>query len=427
VGQSVLTAVLDRRGGALVCEGVPLDAVAAAVGTPAYVYSAASVREQFMRLDDALAGIPHRVHYSLKANANAAILRLLRSLGAGADVVSGGELFRALRAGFSPQEIVFGGVGKTRREIGEALDAGIRLLNVESEEELRVIEDLAAERGTSAPVALRINPEITVGSFHAYTATGERGRKFGIPYDEAYAAAGLALRLPHVTLAGLDMHVGSQLARVDAYERGVARMLELTSALRDDGVETLRYLDIGGGLAVPYEDETPADLESFRRIVEAATDAAGLEILVEPGRFLVARAGILLTQVLYRKKSGGREIAVTDAGMTELLRPSHYQAFHFIEPLAPREGTVKLDIVGPICESGDFLALDRAMTEVRPGDVLAVHTAGAYGYVMASNYNARLRAPEVLIDGDRWAVTTEREGYDDLVRLERRDLAWRRA
>ena len=427
MGEGVLTAMLDRRGGVLSCEAVPLDAVAAAVGTPAYVYSTASVREQFSRLEEALAGVPHRVHYSLKANANPAILGLLRSLGAGADVVSGGELFRALRAGFAPGEIVFGGVGKTRRELGEAIDAGIRLLNVESEDELRLIEALAAERGTRAPVALRINPEITVGSFHAYTSTGERGRKFGIPYDEAHAAARLALRLPHVALVGLDMHVGSQLAKVDAYERGVARMLELTAALRDDGVDTLRYLDIGGGLAVPYEDETPADLESFGRIVREAASSSGLEILVEPGRFLVARAGILLTRVLYRKRSGGREIAVTDAGMTELLRPSHYQAFHFIEPLVPREGSLRLDIVGPVCESGDFLALDREMSEVLPGDVLAVHTAGAYGYCMASNYNARPRAPEVIVDGDRWAVTTERESYADLVRLERESLEWRSA
>ena len=270
MGESVLTAMLDRRGGTLSCEGVALDVVAEAAGTPAYVYSSASIREQYLRLEDALSGVRHKVHYSLKANANPAVLRLLRSLGAGADVVSGGELYRARRAGFAPEEIVFGGVGKTRREIAEALGAGIKLLNVESEEELRVVDEAAAERGVRAPVALRINPEITVGAFHAYTATGERGRKFGIPYDEAHAAARLAARLPHVALIGLDMHVGSQIAKVDAYERGVTRMLELLSALREDGIDTLQWLDIGGGLAVPYEDETPADLESFGHIVRAA-------------------------------------------------------------------------------------------------------------------------------------------------------------
>jgi diaminopimelate decarboxylase len=420
-----LSTVLERRDGVLTCEGVALDKIAALFGTPAYVYSAASLRDQYAKLSEALHGIPYRIHYSLKANANRAILLLLRSLGAGVDVVSGGELHRALRAGFTPDEIIFGGVGKSPRELAEALDAGIGLINVESEAELRVLDEMAAGRHKQVAVALRINPEIAVGSFHSYTTTGERGRKFGIPYDDALQAARLALSLKHVDLVGLDMHVGSQLSQLGAYERGLSRMLELYEALSREGVATLRYLDIGGGLAVPYEGEVPPDLEEYGRIVRSAATSTGLEILVEPGRFLVARAGLLLTRVLYRKRSGGREIAVTDAGMTELLRPSHYQAYHHIEPLLTRGTTTRLDIVGPVCESGDFLALDREMTDVEPGDVLVVHTAGAYGYAMASNYNARPRSIELLVDGDQYAITTDREEYEDLVRLERERLDWR--
>ncbi len=419
--------MLDRRvsDGVLTCEGVPLDTIARDVGTPAFVYSSGSIREQFARLSQSLAGVRHHIHYSLKANGNRAVLRLLHSLGAGADVVSGGELYRALAAGFAPDEIIFGGVGKSPRELAEGVDAGIRLINVESESELRLIDGIAAARGRTARVALRINPEIDVGAFHSYTTTGERGRKFGIPYDDAIGAARLAQSLAHVELAGLDMHVGSQLSQLGAYERGLARMLDLYTELRALGIETLRWLDIGGGLAVPYEEEVPPDLEHYGRIVRAAADSTGLVILIEPGRFLVARSGILLTRVLYRKRSGGREIAITDAGMTELLRPSHYQAYHHIEPLEPRAAAIRMDIVGPVCESGDFLALDRQMPDVAAGDVLAVHTTGAYGYSMASNYNARPRAVEVLVDGERYAVTTEREAYADLIRLERPTLEWR--
>lgn len=427
MGASVLTGALHRREGALYCEGLPLDALAAAVGTPAYVYSVASLREQFWRLDEALRGVPHRIHYSLKANASLAILGVLRALGAGADVVSGGELYRALRAGFAPSLIVFGGVGKTEAELAHALDAGVLLVNVESEAELRLLDRLAAARGVRAPVALRVNPEVTVDTPHAYIRTGEKGHKFGIPYDEAPAAARLAGSLPNVELAGLDMHVGSQLSRLDAVERGLGRMIELHQSLVGAGITTLRLLDIGGGLAVPYEDELPPDLTEYGRLVRGAGERTGLEILVEPGRFLVAGAGVLLTRVLYRKRSGGREIAITDAGMTDLLRPSHYQAYHHIE-LAQAAGdrpAARLDIVGPVCESGDFLALDRELPDLRPGDLLAVHTAGAYGYAMSSNYNSRPRGVEVVVDGERFAEATARESYADLVRLEHPVLDWR--
>lgn len=428
MGEGLLNPVLELREGSLACEGVSLDAIAEAVGTPAYVYSSSAIREQFRRLDKALSGIPHRIHYSLKANANAAILRLVRSLGGGAEVVSGGELYRALQGGFAPEDVVFGGVGKSARELAEAVEAGVRLINVESEAELRLLDGVACERKRKVAVGLRLNPEITVDSPHAYIRTGGKGHKFGIPYDEGLSAARLAASLPWLELAGLDMHVGSQLAELDAYERGLERVLALLESMRAEGIDSVRYLDIGGGLAVPYEDEAPPDLRAYGRIVRDAARRTRLEVLVEPGRFLVADAGTLLTRVLYRKRSGGREIAVTDAGMTELLRPSHYQAYHHIEPVRPRQrSTVRIDVVGPVCESGDFLALDRAMPDIEAGDLLAVRTAGAYGYSMASNYNARPRAAEVLVDGDRYAVTTEREEYADLIRLERHALEWRTA
>lgn len=426
--QSVLSPVLELREGSLACEGVSLAAIAETVGTPAYVYSSTAIREQFTRLDKSLTGVPHRIHYSLKANANWAILRLIRSLGGGAEVVSGGELYRALHGGFAPADVVFGGVGKSARELGEAVDAGVRLVNVESEAELRLLDGIACERKRRVPVGLRLNPEITVDSPHAYIKTGGKGHKFGIPYDEGLSAARLAASLKWIELAGVDMHVGSQLAVLDAYERGLERVTSLVDAIRGEGIKTLRYLDIGGGLAVPYEDEKPPDLKAYGRIVRDVAKRTGLEILVEPGRFLVADAGILLTRVLYRKRSGGREIAVSDAGMTELLRPSHYQAYHHIEPVRPRQrSNVRIDVVGPVCESGDFLALDREMPDIEAGDLLAVRTAGAYGYSMASNYNARPRAPEVLVEGDKYALTTEREEYRDLTRLERIGLEWKTA
>lgn len=427
MGPSLLSDVLTRHHGTLSCEGVPLEALAHAVGTPAYVYSTASLREQYTRLDEALAGVPHRIHYSLKAHANGAVLGVLRSLGAGADVVSGGELFRALRAGFAPDDIVFGGVGKTERELREALEAGVRLINVESEAELVLLDRLAGARGVRAPVGLRVNPEVAVENPHAYIRTGEKGHKFGIPFDEALPTARTALALEHVKLLGLDMHVGSQLARFDACARGLERLIQLAVALRAEGATDLRWLDIGGGLAVPYQEEAPPDLAEYASIVWQAAEQSGLELLLEPGRFLVARAGVLLTRVLYRKRSGGREIAVTDAGMTELLRPSHYQAYHRIEPVTARDDApvIAIDIVGPVCESGDFLALGRELPDVQPGDVLVVHTAGAYGSSMASNYNSRPRAAEVLVDGTRWTVATARESYEDLVRHEPTTLEWR--
>lgn len=417
----------DLVGGVLHAEGVPLPAVAEAVGTPCYVYSAGIVRRQYRRLAGAFAGEPHRVHYSIKANSNLALLRLLRDEGASVDVVSGGELYRAREAGFGPGEVIFGGVGKTARELGEALAAEVRFVNVESEGELLLLDAVARARGVVAPAALRVNPGVSVDTPHHYIRTGEEGHKFGIPFDEVQDAAALARSLPNVRLVGLDMHIGSQLATYDPYGAALLRLLGLLTRLRADGTETLEYLDVGGGLSVRYDDEQPAEVERVARGIVEATRGLGLTLVVEPGRFLVAEAGVLLARVLYRKRSGGKEVIVTDAGMNDLIRPSHYDAYHKISAVAPRGGTLTADVVGPVCESGDFLALDRVVDDLRPGDLVAVHTAGAYGFAMASNYNSRPRPAEVLVDGARYAVATERERYEDLVRQERAALEWRAA
>jgi diaminopimelate decarboxylase len=427
VGEGVLTSGFARMDGALSCEGVSLERIAREVGTPTYVYSASMVRDRFVRLDAAVSALPHRIHYTLKANSNAAILRLLRELGAGADVVSGGELFRALRLGFRGEDIIFGGVGKTDRELREAIDAEVMLINVESEAEVRAIDRIAGEAGQTARVGLRVNPEVTVDSSHRYIKTGEKGAKFGVPFDEVLSVARVAAALPNVQLIGLDMHIGSQLFRLDPYIDGVERLTGILDAMRSEGIDTLRYLDIGGGLGVSYSDEVSPDLARFARALAARVQPTGLTLLMEPGRFIVGNAGVLLTRVLYRKHSGGRDFLVSDAGMTELLRPSHYDAYHRIESVQPRGGTMTADVVGPICESGDFLALGREMDDAAAGDLLAVYDVGAYGYVMASNYNTRGRGAEVLVDGERFAVVTARETYEDLVQLEVADPEWRTA
>ena len=430
MGEGVLTTPrpsgIARTERGLAVDGVPLETIASAVGTPAYVYSAGYVREQYARLDAALAGVPHRLHYSVKANSNLTILRLLRELGAGVDIVSGGELHRAALAGFAGADVVFSGVGKTEAELEQALAAGIKLFNVESEGELRLLDAIAGRLGVRAPVALRVNPEVTVDTPHPYTRTGEKGMKFGIPFDEAPSVGDLAESLPHVELAGLDMHIGSQVSSLEPYEQGLSRLLDLVTRFRVTGA-SLRYLDIGGGLAVTYQNEIEADLAGFGAMLAPLIAPTGLELLLEPGRFLVGNAGVLVTRVLYRKRSGGKEFVVTDAGMNDLLRPSHYHAWHRIEAVHASSRRTVVDVVGPVCESGDFFALDREMDDVAPGDLVAIRSAGAYGYVMASNYNSRPRPAEVLVDGDRWRVIARRESLDDLVRQELVSPDWRTA
>jgi len=424
MGQSVLTTGFSRVDGVMHCEGVSLEKIARDVGTPVYVYSAATIRDRYERLEKMLVSVPHRIHYTLKANSSRAILDLVRTLGAGVDVVSGGELHRALAAGFSPGDIIFGGVGKTEREIAEALDANILLLNAESEGEVRLIDRLAGDRGIVANVSLRVNPEITLDTPHDYIKTGGRGHKFGIPYDDVVHVAEIAIRLSHVKLVGLDMHLGSQLSRIDPYREGTERLASIVAELVRRGVHTLEYLDIGGGLGVRYDTEEPPDLRRFAQLVLPAVADTGLQLIMEPGRFVVGNAGALIAQVLYRKRSGGKDYVVADAGMTELLRPSHYGAFHKIVAMRQRGDVKKVDVVGPVCESGDFLALDRELDDVQPGDHLVVGDVGAYGFAMASNYNSRLRPAEVLVDGDRYAVITAREEYADLGRLEIAQPEW---
>jgi len=377
------------------------------------------IRAQFDQLRSALGNLDARLHYSVKANSAIAILALLRELGAGLDIVSGGELYRSLKAGYTGKDIVFSGVGKTEREMEDAIRAQVLLFNVESEQELHVLQAVAKRLGVHAPVALRVNPEVLVDTPHPYTRTGEKGMKFGIPFDEALSVAKVAASLSNLELLGLDMHVGSQISQFAPYEVGLQRLLVLRREIERETKVRLRYLDIGGGLAVTYDaSERAVDVKQFGEVITALVGAAGLKIILEPGRFLVGNAGVLLTRVLYRKRSGGKEFIVTDAGMTDLLRPSHYNAFHRIEAVNPTGRTTVADVVGPICESGDFLALDRQIDDAQPGDLLAVQSTGAYGFVMASNYNSRPRPAEVLVDGDKFAVITERESYEDLVRNE---------
>jgi diaminopimelate decarboxylase len=408
------------------CEGVSLETIARDVGTPCYVYSSAGIREQYAQLRGALGKLDARLHYSVKANSSIAILALLRELGAGLDIVSGGELFRALKAGYEGKDIVFSGVGKTEREMEEALRAEVLLFNVESEQELHVLDRVAKRLGVTAPVALRVNPEVLVDTPHPYTRTGEKGMKFGIPFDEALSVGKVAATLPNVRLLGLDMHVGSQISQFAPYEVGLQRLLHLRREIERDTKVRLEYLDIGGGLAVTYDAERSVDVGQFGKVISALVGPSGLKIILEPGRFLVGNAGVLLTRVLYRKRSGGKQFIIADAGMTDLLRPSHYNAFHRIEAVRPTGRTTVADVVGPICESGDFLALDRQIDDAAPGDLLAVQSTGAYGFVMASNYNSRPRPAEVLVDGDRFAVITRRESYDDLIRNEEPQPDWRR-
>jgi diaminopimelate decarboxylase len=408
------------------CEAVSLDAIAREVGTPTYVYSATAIREQYKKLSAALGKLDARLHYSVKANSSIAVLALLRELGAGLDIVSGGELFRALKAGYSGKDIVFSGVGKTREEMEEALRAKVLLFNVESEQELHVLDEVAGRLGAIAPVALRVNPEVLVDTPHPYTRTGEKGMKFGIPFDEALSVARTATGLTNVRLLGLDMHVGSQISQFAPYEVGLQRLLHLRKEIERDTAVRLEFLDIGGGLAVSYDTERAIDVARFGEVIAALVGGSGLKIILEPGRFLVGNAGVLLTRVLYRKRSGGKEFIIADAGMNDLLRPSHYNAFHRIEAVHPSDRTTVADLVGPICESGDFLALDRQIDDAQPGDLLAVQSTGAYGFAMASNYNSRPRAAEVLVDGERFAVITRRESYEDLVRNEQ-PPDWREA
>jgi diaminopimelate decarboxylase len=407
---------LTRRRGALSLGAVPLEAIAAEVGTPVYVYNAAAIRERFRVLDAALAGVPHRICYAVKANSTLAVLRILRDLGAGADIVSGGEMARALAAGFGPDRIVFSGVGKAESELRGAVRAGLGHLNVESVEELRRLAAIAEAERTDVAVGIRVNPDVTTDT-HPYISTGKSGIKFGVPADQVPAAAALIADHPRLRLTTLAMHLGSQLADTEPFRLGIGRLLELAARIERGG-RRLEVLDIGGGLGIRYGHEPAMDPDRFAAAVVPLLAPTGYMVYLEPGRFLVGSAGVLVTEVLYRKHSGGKEFVVVDAGMNDLVRPSHYQAYHEIVALDEVGGTVRADVVGPVCETGDFLALDRDVPDVAAGERLAVLGAGAYGFVMASNYNSRPRPAEVLVDGDSYRVVRARESYADLWRGE---------
>ena len=413
-----MTDPFRRSDGTLLCDDLPVAEAAARWGTPLYLYSARAIRERFQELDRALAGVPHLIAYSVKANGNLAILRLLAEEGAGADIVSGGELHRARLAGIPGERIVFSGVGKTVAEMAAALDSGIRGFNVESEGELRALSELACAAGTRAPVALRINPDIESPTPHAYTRTGHAATKFGIPREQARELYGLAARLPGMVVRGIDVHIGSQILEVEPFQRALLQVLALVEELRADGIEP-EYIDLGGGMGISYDGGTPLEAAEFAGSIVPLISESGLRLVLEPGRYLVGAAGILLTRVLYVKQGGGKRFVITDAGMNDLLRPSHYAGFHAIEPVrALGRPRALVDVVGPICETGDFLALDREMEVPEPGELLAIRTVGAYGFSMSSTYNQRPRPAEVLVDGGRARLVRRRETVNDLVAAE---------
>jgi diaminopimelate decarboxylase len=395
-----------------------LKGIAERVGTPAYVYGANLLRAQYHALDDALHGVPHRICYSVKANGNLGVLRVFKSLGAGADIVSVGELRRVQAVGFDPERVVFSGVGKTGAELDQAIAAGVGYINVESPSELDALIAAARRQQKPTGVGIRVNPDVATDT-HPYTKTGDKTAKFGVPFDEVLAVAGRISVEPLLTLRGLAMHIGSQINDVAPYHRGTVKLIELVSALRASGVTTIETLDVGGGLGVRYHNEKVPSLEAFTAAVAPPVRAAGLTLVLEPGRFLVAHAGVLITRVLYRKHSGGKEYVIVDAGMTDFVRPSHYNAHHEIVPLGDGSRPEEVvNVVGPICETGDFLALDRKLPAVKPGEYLAVLGTGAYGFVMSSTYNARPRPPEVMVEGDRYYVARQRETLEDLLKGE---------
>lgn len=398
-------------------EDVPLSLIAEREGTPTYVYSLAAIRDRARRFQTSLAGSPHLVCFSVKANSNTRILQHLAEEGLGFDIVSGGELFRVLRAGGDPGKVVFSGVGKTRREMEEALKARILLFNVESLAELVQLHEVASAIGTQAPVALRINPDVDPQT-HPYIATGLRKSKFGVPMEQALEAYNVARQLSGLRVIGIDCHIGSQLTDLAPIKEAVSRAVDLAQQLQRRGFD-IRFLDVGGGLGVRYRDENPPSIEEY--VAAVCSAAAGFKgtLIFEPGRSIVAEAGLLLSRVLFLKSSAEKSFVVVDAAMSDLIRPALYGSYQEIVPVRVRSGSQRVaDVVGPVCESGDFLARDRALPPLESGDLIAVLGAGAYGFVMASQYNSRPRPAEVLVDGGRYSVIRRRETYEDLIRGE---------
>jgi diaminopimelate decarboxylase len=419
VGEGVLTRPFPRVDGVLHCGEVPAEALAERFGTPLYVYDMAWIRDRVRAFQSAFGGLDHLIAYSVKANGNLSVLRALNALGCGADITSGGELFRAIRAGIPADRIVFAGVGKTRAEIESALEHGIFSFNVESRPELERIDDVARAHGVAAPFGIRVNPDVLVSTPHHYTATGHAATKFGVPWSETPGLYDWARDREHLEPRGIDVHIGSQIVDPAPYVRALDRVLELVGELAEGGID-LGYLDIGGGFGISYDDQPALDVGALAREVVPRVREAGLRLLLEPGRSLVGDAGVLLTRVQYVKHNEGKTFVIVDGGMSELIRPSHYGGYHAIDPVrdVPGRATRAVDVVGPICETGDFLALDRDLPLPEQGELLAVRTAGAYGFSMASNYNGRLRPAEVLVDGSEIHVARRRERYEDLIRGE---------
>ena len=400
------------RDGQLFAEGVALPALAQRFGTPTYVYSRAHIEAQYRAYADALDGMPHLVCFAVKANSNLGVLNVLARLGAGFDIVSRGELERVLAAGGEPGRIVFSGVGKTRDDMRRALEVGVHCFNVESTDELERLQQVTAELGMKAPVSLRVNPDVDAGT-HPYISTGLKENKFGIDIDNAEAVYARAAELPNLDVVGVDCHIGSQLTSLPPFLDALDRLLALVDRLATRGIQ-IRHLDLGGGLGVRYRDEQPPLAGDYIQAVRQRIEGRGLALVFEPGRSIVANAGVLLTRVEYLKHTAHKDFAIVDAAMNDLIRPALYQAWMNVVAVQPHEGdTRRYDIVGPICETGDFLAKDRELALVE-GDLLAVCSAGAYGFVMSSNYNTRGRAAEVLVDGDQAFEVRRRESVQEL-------------
>jgi diaminopimelate decarboxylase len=412
----------DYRHGVLHAEAVNLIALAEAVGTPFYCYASATLERHYKVFAGAFADVDALVCYAMKANSNQAVIATLAKLGAGADVVSGGELLRARAAGIAPGKIMFSGVGKTARELAQAVDEGILCVNVESEAELELLAAIASAKGRAIDISIRVNPDIDPRT-HAKIATGKAENKFGIPISRARDVYARAAKLKGVRIAGVDMHIGSQIVELDPFGDAFALLADFVRALRADG-HTISHIDLGGGLGIPYREDNdpPPDPDAYAKIVKNATRNLGCKLIFEPGRLIVGNAGILVTRVLYVKHGEAKTFVIVDAGMNDLVRPTLYEAHHDIRPVreaavgAPR---ITADVVGPVCESGDFLALDRSLSEPQPGELLAVMTAGAYGAVQAGTYNTRALVPEVLVRADEWALVRPRVTAEDLIALDR--------
>lgn len=410
------------RDGRLHAEDVDLTELAAAVGTPAYVYSTATLLRHYRLFEQALQGMPHSVCFAVKSLSNQAILTLLAREGAGMDVVSGGEYARARAAGVPGERIVFSGVGKTREEMRQALQGGIRQFNVESEPEMAALSEVAASLGVEAPITVRVNPDVDART-HAKIATGKSENKFGIPIARARAVYAEAARLPGLKIVGVDVHIGSQLIELEPFEAAFSKVAELTVALRNDGHEISR-LDLGGGLGIPYEraNTAPPLPFDYGALIRRTVGHLGCEIEIEPGRLIAGNAGLLLSRVIYVKQGEGRDFLILDAAMNDLIRPAMYDAYHEIVPAAePAPGTERqpYDVVGPVCESGDTFARERSLPPMRAGDLVAFRSAGAYGAVMASEYNSRPLVPELLVNGDQFAVVRPRPTFDEMLARDR--------